>query len=208
LEVVREEERKRLARELHDDIGQILTALKIDLTAVDQNCACGDEVKEKTADMQNLLSEGIKSVHSLCRNLRPGALDDLGLEEALAGMVDEWRHRNTAKCVLFADVDDESFTDEIRTAVFRLVQEALTNVSRYAKASRVEINLVSDGETLNFSVTDNGIGMAPGAAEKPTSFGLLGMRERVEALGGELCIESKPGEGAQIMGNLPLPLKT
>jgi PAS domain S-box-containing protein len=208
LEIVREEERKRLARELHDDIGQILTALKIDLTAVDQNCACGDEVKEKTADMQNLLSEGIKSVHSLCRNLRPGALDDLGLEEALAGMVDEWQHRNTAKCVLFADVDDESFTDEIRTAVFRLVQEALTNVSRYAKASRVEINLVSDGETLNFSVTDNGIGMAPGAAEKPTSFGLLGMRERVEALGGELCIESKPGEGAQIMGNLPLPLKT
>jgi PAS domain S-box-containing protein len=207
LETVREEERKRLARELHDDIGQILTALKIDLMVVDQNCTCSGEVKEKTVDMQDLLSAGIKSVHSLCRNLRPGALDDLGLEEALAGMVDEWQHRNAAKCVLFADVDDNSFTDEIRTAVFRLVQEALTNVSRYAKASRVEINLVSDGKTLNVSVADNGIGMAPGAAEKPTSFGLLGMRERVEVLGGELCIESKPRQGTQIMGTLPLPPK-
>ncbi|NOU36831.1 MAG: PAS domain S-box protein [Kiritimatiellaceae bacterium] len=206
LETVREEERKRLSRELHDDIGQILTALKIDLAVVDQNCDCGGEVKEKTADMQDLLSDGIKSVHSLCRRLRPGALDDLGLEEALAGMVDEWQHRNAAKCVLFADVDDESFTDEIRTAVFRLVQEALTNISRYAEASRVEINLVSDGKILNFSVADNGRGMAPGAAEKPTSFGLLGMRERVEVLGGELCIESEPGQGTQIMGTLPLPL--
>ncbi len=204
LETIREDERKRLARELHDDIGQILTALKIDLLMIMDHCTCEHDTKQKMADMQKLLREGIQSVHSLCRRLRPGALDDLGLEEALAGLIDDWKQRNKVECELFTDVNNEALSDAVNTAVFRLIQEALTNVSRYACASKVGINLVSNEQMLNVSIADNGCGMEDGAANKPTSFGLLGMRERVETLGGTLCIESTPGKGTQIEAMIPL----
>lgn len=204
LQTVREEERKRISRELHDDIGQILTAIKIDLAGVEAGCRCEGDTKNKMADIQQLLIEGIQSVHTLCRQLRPGALDDLSLLDALEGLVEDWKNRNRVECDLFADVDDEALSDEVRTVVFRMVQEALTNVSRYAKASKVEINLVADGQTINVTITDNGCGMEPGAADKPTSFGLLGMRERVETLGGTLCIESAPGQGTRIEGTISL----
>ena len=204
LETVREDERKRLSRELHDDIGQILTALKIDLVMIADECTCVDGVKNKMGDMQKLLSDGIQSVHSLCRRLRSGALDDLGLEEALFGLVDDWKQRNQVECTLCADMDEKVLSDDIKTAVFRMVQESLTNVSRYARASKVEINLVADNQTLSISVADNGCGMEAGAENKPTSFGLLGMHERVEVLGGNLCIESAPGAGTRIEGTIPL----
>jgi signal transduction histidine kinase len=202
LETVREEERTHLARELHDDIGQILTAIKIDLLTMGNGFSDSD--REKKEDILQLLSNGIQSVHSLCRRLRPGALDDLGLEEALSGLVHDWNRRNPLECTLFVDIDDEVLSDEIRTAVFRVVQEALTNVSRYACASKVEISLVADSQTLCFFIQDNGCGMAEGAERKPTAFGLLGMRERMAILGGELSIESSPGKGTRIEGIIPL----
>lgn len=204
LETVREEERKRLSRELHDDIGQILTALKIDLVMLDQHCTCGHGTKNKMMNMQKLLSDGIQSVHSLCRRLRPGALDDLGLDEALSGLIDDWRQRNRIECDLSVDLDDERLSDGVKTAVFRMVQESLTNVSRYAEASWVGINLASDEQSLAVSVTDNGRGMESDAETKTTSFGLLGMRERVEALGGTLHIESASGKGTRIEASIPI----
>ena len=204
LQMVREEERKRIARELHDDIGQILTAIKIDLVGVQADCRCEGDVKNKIDDIQRLLLDGIQSVHTLCRQLRPGALDDLALSDALEGLMEDWKMRNQVECTMFADVDDEALSDEVKTAVFRMVQEALTNVSRYAQASKVEINLVADEQAINVTITDNGRGMEPGAADKPTSFGLLGMRERIENLGGELGIESAPGKGTCIEGTIPL----
>jgi PAS domain S-box-containing protein len=206
IERVREEERRYLARELHDDIGQILTALKIDLVVVKDGCGCTGEVKTKMNDMQKLLSDGIQSVHSLCRRLRPGALDDLGLEDALSGLADDWKQRNKTECDLFADMDEDRVSDAVKTAVFRVIQEALTNISRYAGASKVEINLVADERSLNFSVADNGSGMEAGAEKKPDTFGLLGMRERLEALGGSLHIESAPGKGTRIDGCLSLSI--
>lgn len=204
LEVVREEERKRFSRELHDDIGQIFTALKIDLAQVMENVAETSPVKNKMHDMQTLLSDGIQRVHSLCRRLRPGALDDLSLEDALIGLTEDWKNRNSATCVLYADVDDAALSDEIKTAVFRMVQEALTNVSRYARAGRVEISLVADDQTLSVLIADDGCGMAEGSADKSASFGLLGMRERLEALGGTLTLESAPGKGLKLEGIIPL----
>lgn len=204
LETVREDERKRLSRELHDDIGQILTALKIDLLMVHDGCSCGVDVKSKMDDMQRLLSEGIQSVHSLCHRLRPGALDDLGLDEALAALVSDWKTRNGIECRLFADLDSAGISDDLKTAVFRMVQEALTNVSRYAQAKNVEISLVADERMLNVSIADDGCGMKPGDAEKATSFGLMGMRERIEVLGGELHIESSFGKGTRIEASIPL----
>ncbi len=204
LETVREEERKRLSRELHDDIGQIFTALKIDLSILMDHCTCEPGIGQKMADMQQLLGSGIHSVHSLCRRLRPGALDDLGLEEALAGLVDDWKQRNKVACDLHVDLDEEMLSDDIKTAVFRIVQEALTNVSRHARSSRVEIHLVSDGSILNFSIGDNGCGMDLDAELKPASFGLLGMRERIEALKGDLHVESTAGRGTRIDATIPL----
>ncbi|MEI7850913.1 MAG: PAS domain S-box protein [Kiritimatiellales bacterium] len=207
LQEVREEERKRIARELHDDIGQILTAIKIDLVGVQADCQCGGDAKNKMADIQKLLLDGIQSVHALCRQLRPGALDDLDLSNALEGLMEDWKVRNLVECTICSDVDDEALSDEVKTAVFRMVQEALTNVSRYAQASKVEIHLVADEQAINVTITDNGRGMEPGAEDKPTSFGLLGMRERIENLGGELGIESEPGKGTRIEGTIPLSKK-
>jgi signal transduction histidine kinase len=206
LETVREEERTSLARELHDEIGQILTAIKIDLVTMEDKNDDEQTVKKKK-DMGKLLSEGIQTVHSLCRQLRPGALDDLGLEEAIIGLVDDWKRRSETECTVCADIDEDALSDEIKTAVFRIVQESLTNVSRYARASKVEINLVADVQNLHFSIADNGRGFDAGAEQKPTSFGLLGMHERVQVLGGTLHVESSPGKGARIEGTIPLPRK-
>lgn len=204
VETIREEERKRLARELHDDIGQTLTALKIDLVMLEGECSCHAEVKSKMGDMHKLLAEGIQSVHSLCRRLRPGAIDDLGLTGAITGLVESWKQRNQVECIFCADINESVVPDDIKTAVFRMVQEALTNVSRYANASKVEINLVADEQMFSISVTDNGCGMEEDAKNKPTSFGLLGMHERIEALGGELRIRSALGKGTQIEATIPL----
>ena len=204
LDEVLENEHKYFSRELHDDLGQTLTALKIDLAVLKNEGICNDEMKNKIDAMQNLLSEGIQSVHSLCRRLRPGALDDLGLGEALSGMIDDWKQRNRVECKLYVDINKEALSDGVKMAVFRAVQEALTNVSRHACGSPVEINLVADEQTLNFSITDHGCGIETGAEDKLTSFGLLGMRERLEALGGELQIKSVPGKGTRLEGCIPL----
>ncbi|MEI7851838.1 MAG: PAS domain S-box protein, partial [Kiritimatiellales bacterium] len=204
LETVREEEHTRFADALHDELGQILTAIKIDLATVAAECPAEVRLKEKIDGAQKLLSDGIMDIHALCRELRPGALDDLGLKEALDGLTEDWKRRNRMECVLCVDIDDEVLTDKIRTAVFRIVQAALTNVSDHAQASQVEVNLVADEQIIHFSVADNGRGMEPGAADKPESFGLLGMRERLEALDGKLCIESSPGKGTRIEGAIPL----
>lgn len=203
LEAVREEERKRLSRELHDDIGQVLTALKIDLTLlVDQSA--DTDFKSRTADMQGLLSEGIQSVHSLCRRLRPGALDDLGLVEAIEGFIEDWKRRNRAECELVVEIPDGELSDEVKTAIFRMVQEALTNVSRYANASMVNVCLTTRDNMLCCAVRDNGIGIEDGAEAKPTSFGLLGMRERVEVLGGMLEVCGKRGRGTCVEACVPI----
>lgn len=204
LETVREEECKRLSRELHDDIGQILTALKIDLLLVEKECVCAGAVKQKITDMCKLLKEGIQSVHSLCRRLRPGALDDLGLKEAVVGLVDDWQRRTGIECRVDADIPDEDLPEIIRTCAFRIIQESLTNVFRHAHASRAEVRLIYERNRFCFFVADNGCGIAPDADKKPDSFGLLGMRERVEALNGELHIRSTPA-GTTIEVTIPLP---
>jgi PAS domain S-box-containing protein len=204
LEEIREVEHKRISRELHDEIGQTLTALKIDLIVLKDECNCQSKVKDRMGDMQKLLNEGIQSIHSLCSRMRPSALDDIGLAEALSGLAGDWKQRNQLTCNLYIDIDDEALSDDLRTTVFRMVQESLTNVSRYAKASKVDINLVADEQTLHISIADDGCGMEAGAENKQTSFGLLGMRERVEKLGGTLHIESEPGKGTRIDGSIPL----
>jgi PAS domain S-box-containing protein len=204
LETVREEERQRISQELHDDIGQILTALKIDLAVVHGDCTCTGGVKQKMEGMQNLLSNGILTIHTLCRQLRPGALDDLGLDEALIGLADDWQRRNGIECKIEANLPDQELPEQVKTTGFRIIQEALTNVSRHACASKVTIRLTADNRTLHFSIADNGCGMDPAAAQKPASFGLLGIQERIAALGGSFRIESALDAGLRIDVTIPL----
>ncbi len=202
LESVREEERRRLSMDLHDEIGQIFTALKIDLAIMKEMCACKGRVKNKMDNMNDLLMGGIRLVHTLCRQLRPGALDDLGLGEALEGLVAEWSGRNHVLCTLSVDLMDEINRDDIKTAVFRIVQEALTNIFRHAQATEANIQVISDADAVSISVSDNGKGM-PENKDCAGSFGLLNMIERAEALGGTLEISSVPGKGTCIEGCIP-----
>ena len=206
LETVREEEHKHFADELHDELGQILTAIKIDLAAVADKCSDG-QLKEKIGETQALLSKGILGVHLLCHRLRPGSLDDLGLKETLIDLVEEWQPRNETKYNFSADINEDALSEKIKTTVFRIVQEALTNVSCHARASKVWITLGTDEKTLRFSVADNGCGMEPGTENRLTSFGLLRMREYLEAINGKLRIESSPGRGTRIEGTIPLTKK-
>jgi signal transduction histidine kinase len=198
-----ESERSRLADDLHDHLGQMLTALKIDLGSCESIVEQTPEVKARAAEMQRLLSDGVRRVHLLCRQLRPGSLDDIGLEGALQGLTGDWAEYNGIPCDLIVQSGLELHVEQ-RTALFRLIQEALSNVAIHAHATLVEVSLRRRQNQLVFSVADNGCGMAPGAEKNPEAFGLLGMRERIEALGGELHIESTLDKGTRIEGSIPI----
>ncbi len=198
-----EAERSSLADDLHDHLGQMLTAFKIDLGALESSAAGNPEVKSLSGEMHRLLNDGIRRIHLLCRQLRPGSLDDIGLGSALEEMVKDWSEYNGVPCELKV-LGVTELNAEKRTALFRLVQEALSNVARHACASQVEVSLRRNLNQIQFAVVDNGCGMPAVAEKKPASFGLLGIRERIEALGGELHIESTPGKGTRIEGTLPI----
>jgi signal transduction histidine kinase len=199
-----ETERGRLADELHDHLGQMLTAIKIDLSSCERVIVQTPEVKAQAGEMHRMLDDGIRRVHALCRQLRPGSLDDIGLEGALEELVNGWSATSGIPCGLSVRGGVDLKKEE-RTALFRFIQEALSNVARHARASQVEIDVHRElPGRIVFSVTDNGCGMAPGTENHPASFGLLGMRERLEAFGGIFHIKSVPGEGTRMEGTLPL----
>ncbi|MGE4488759.1 MAG: response regulator [Kiritimatiellales bacterium] len=204
LETIREEERRRISMDLHDEIGQIFTALKIDLSTLGKACSCEENVKGKFDRMLVLLDDGIRQIHSLCRQLRPGALDDLGLDEALNGLVSDWSARCGIRCDLSIELDEELLCDEVKTGTFRVVQEAITNISRHSEATECRIHIATDGENLVFVISDDGRGIPAAALSSSDSFGLLGMTERVESLGGVLQFECPPEQGTQICGTIPL----
>jgi len=208
MEAVREEEHKQIADELHEDIGQILTALKINLSLIQNACTAEDIAKQEIKDMQSLLSEGILKIHLLCCQLRPSALDYIGLKGTLADLADSWQQLTGIECDIEVTLSEQKLPEQVKNAVFRIIQEALTNVSRYARASRVEIRLTSDSRTLHFSIADNGCGMTPADQQKPASFGLLGIQERIKALNGTVRIESAPEAGTRIEVTIPLLLKS
>lgn len=199
-----EAERGHLADELHDHLGQMLTALKIDLSTCENNIELTPDMKARAGEMHRLLNDGIRRVHLLCRQLRPGSLDDIGLEGALEDLVSGWSEYSGIPCDLNVRGGME-LSKEKRTALFRFIQTALSNVSLHAKASQVCVDVHREPpDKIIFSVTDNGRGMSPGVENNPASFGLMSMRERVEALGGSLRIESAPGKGTRIEGFIPL----
>ncbi|MBS0352869.1 MAG: PAS domain S-box protein [Proteobacteria bacterium] len=198
-----EQERKHIAREIHDELGQRLTALKMDISLLRIGFGHNPELFRMAERMRELAEGTIDVVRQIASNLRPAALD-LGLVPAIEWLLDDLQRRSEICCRLYVG-DDELTMDEARaTVVFRLVQESLTNIARHARARHVEVSLKRENERLRLNVSDDGCGFDPQAADKLRSFGLLGMRERVLALEGTLVLDSSPGRGTTVSIELPL----
>jgi signal transduction histidine kinase/CHASE1-domain containing sensor protein len=205
-ERVKEDERKRIAREIHDDLGQNLLALRIEVSMLDAHTKAYPGVAKSIRSLLGQIDTTMKSVRAIINNLRPPVLD-LGLQAAIEWLVGQFRDRSGIGCTLVIDDASAEYTldDERATTVFRIVQESLTNVSRHARASHVEIGLRRVDDRLVVTVADNGIGTFPGDKRKSRSFGLVGIEERLHALNGSFTISSRPGAGTTLTFSIPVP---
>jgi PAS domain S-box-containing protein len=204
-----EEERRRIARELHDQIGQVLTAVKMNLHTV-QRVSNGNEAGTYIKDNIEAVDEALRLVRDLSVDLRPPLLDDLGLVTALRWYVDRYAKRTGIAANMVTELRDqnERFSRELETACFRIAQEALTNIVRHARASAVTVRLKKEKELLILSVRDDGVGFDPEAlhkrAPRAATLGLLGMQERAHAAGGSVEINSQTSKGTEIRLEVPL----
>ncbi len=204
LQSIREEERKRVAREIHDQLGQALTAIKIDLSSWVRELPAGEKQPSKrTASILELVDETIQSVRRIATELRPRMLDDLGLVATVEWAAEEFEARTGTKCRLELSHDDIVIDQERATAIFRILQETLTNVARHADATEVEVRLVKEEGDLSLAVHDNGRGIPEEKLSNGSSLGILGMRERAVLLGGELTISGAPGKGTTLRVRIP-----
>jgi PAS domain S-box-containing protein len=210
IEAVREQERTGIAREIHDELGQALTALSMDLAWIARRAAAdtalaSDLLMERVAPMLAMIEDVIKRVRRISAELRPGVLDDLGLLAAIEWQAQEFEKRAGVPCFIESNLGEERLERNLTTAVFRIFQEALTNVARHAQAGRVDISLVRDAAQLRLEVRDDGQGIGPEALQDGASLGLLGMRERARRLGGSTSIVATEGQGTAVVIELPLP---
>ena len=202
MEAIREEERKRIAMEIHDELGQLLTALKMDVSLLKMRLAHDAEATKKADDMRELVEGTIWMVRNVASHLRPAALN-FGIVSALEWLVDEFNRRNAIPCELRIEGGEPVLSDAHATAVFRIVQASLTNVARHAKATRVDVSLVSTADRLELRVRDDGRGFDREAARREYSYGLLGMYERARLIGATLSIDSAPGAGTTVSIHIP-----
>jgi PAS domain S-box-containing protein len=203
LQTVREEERTRIARELHDELGQALTALRIDLRWLSgKSGGLGEPAAERVAAALGVVEQSIVSLRRISEDLRPAMLDSLGLAAAVEHHLTKFSERTGVVGELRMNREEFELEDRVATTVFRVVQEALTNVARHAGASRVTVAIEETDDAIGLTVHDNGRGFAATNGRK--TFGLLGMRERIAMLGGHLEIDSQPGRGTRIVASIPL----
>lgn len=208
LQTVREEERTRIARELHDELGQTLTAIQLGLGALDSAVHAGSDAAALSGGLAGLLAladNASRAVQRLATDLRPPILDGLGLAAALEWQTEAFAERTGIACELVLPPPGAQLGGEVETAVFRIVQEALTNVARHAQATRIEVTLHLDEGRLVLRIVDNGKGMLLSELAQRRRLGIVGMRERAYMLGGEFRIQSSPGHGTQIEVSLPRP---
>ncbi len=204
LQTIREEERTHIARELHDDLGQLLASLRMDLALLQQNGIDGPASSRLMLGMDERMLAAITSLRRIATNLRPRALDEGGLYFALQGLRRDFVERHGIACELFADEPELRLDDATSTAIFRIVQEALTNIARHAQASKVTINLYQVDSSLLLTIRDDGRGIVPADMEKAQSLGLVGMRERVANMRGDITISGDDSPGTRIDIALPL----
>jgi signal transduction histidine kinase len=204
LQTVREEERRRIAREIHDDLGQALTAIKLAVSSL--VLALPEEYRplRRAESIVKLIDEGIASVRRIATELRPAILDDLGLVAAVEWAAEEFEARTGTRCRLNLSADSLTIDRERATAIFRILQEALTNVTRHSGATQVDVRLAVGNDGLTLEVHDNGIGVEDERASAPQSLGVLGMQERAVLLGGEFTIRAAPDNGTIVKVRIPL----
>lgn len=209
-----EEERRSIARELHDELGQCVTAIKTIGTAIaNRTQESSPDVHANALTIVSVASHIYDVVHGIIRQLRPTALDHLGLSETLKDFVSAWRDRHPeVVCELQLDGAIEGMGETINITVYRIVQECLTNVARHAAATRSDIHVtrINDSrlrDVVKVAVHDNGKGFAQQREREATRFGLIGMRERVQALNGEFNIDSRPGEGVTVTAVIPVRIR-
>lgn len=205
LQKVREEERLRIAREIHDELGQQLTGLKMDIAWLMRKTGQDNPViKEKFNDALLLVDKAVKSIRRISTELRPSVIDDLGLNAALEWQVDEFGRRMDVEIEYGNSFDDNNIHPDISIGIFRILQESLTNIVKHAAAKKVKINIGQQDNVIRLTVEDDGIGFDTNARQHQLTFGLIGIKERTSMLQGECAIYSKQGEGTRIEVSIPL----
>lgn len=201
---VREEERTNIAREIHDELGQVLTGLKMDVAWLAARLADA-ALRGKAGEMSAHIESTIRAVRRIATGLRPEVLDDMGLVAGIEWQAREFQKRTGIRCRVKLPPEGARYDGELAITTFRIFQEILTNVARHARATRLDVELRAGGGRLVLSVADNGVGIGAAQANGRRSLGLLGMQERALRLGGELSIEGTPGKGTRVRLALPHP---
>jgi signal transduction histidine kinase len=204
LQFVREEERTRISREVHDELGQALTGLKLDLSWLYGKLAGNRVLQKKIRAMSAQASETILAVRRIATELRPGVLDSLGLAAAIEWQAADFQERTGIRCVVKMAVKEAIWDREFSTVCFRIFQETLTNIIRHAEATRVLVSMTQAGSELTLTVTDNGRGISEKEVSDARSIGLAGMRERVAQVGGVVLIVGQPKRGTTVTMRVPI----
>jgi PAS domain S-box-containing protein len=209
LETIREDEKARVSREIHDDLGQLLTGMKVEINRVAEwlNQPLGtiatNRLRAKVQEVGTLAHQALETVRRIARELRPSLIDDLGLIAAIDWQVANFHERSGIECDLKITLEEAAFPKEVSIAIYRILQEALTNVLRHAQARRVGVRLFLEEDRVVFEVEDDGIGMPEAIPTAARSLGIMGMKERALHIGGTLFVESRPGSGTLIRLEIP-----
>jgi signal transduction histidine kinase len=200
---VREQERIAIAREVHDDMGSTLTAIKLDIAWLGGRLADKPVLAEKAKSIESLVDRCTAAAGNISRSLRPSVLDTFGIVAAIEMEAEEFEQRTGITCTFEHDNELAEISPEISIALFRIFQETLANITKHAQASEIAVRMQDRKGRIQLSVKDNGRGISEADRAKPRSFGLRGIRERVEYLGGKVSIESQAGQGTQIAVFIP-----
>lgn len=203
LQQVREEERTGIAREIHDELGQALTGLRLDIAWMKRHLPQDHEVVAQCGSIIQRIDGTLNAVRRIATELRPSVLDQLGLAAACEWQGQEFSARTGLRVTMELSPDDACIPDEIGSPVFRILQESLTNVARHAQATEVTIRLVQTDDVLALEVSDDGVGIPPERLKGTASLGLVGMRERALACGGQFSIRGRPGGGTTVLLTVP-----
>jgi two-component system sensor histidine kinase UhpB len=205
LQTIREEERSTIAREIHDELGQVLTVLKIQITLLSNKLRDDQQdIKKKIISVSEMIDDTVENVQRITSKLRPDILDELGLIAAIEWQAKEFEMVTGINCSLTLPEGELDFVEDKSTAIFRIFQEALTNVMRHANAKMVSISLQVNEENILLKIKDNGTGIKPEQIKDFKSFGIIGMKERALILGGEVSIEGITGKGTEVRVEMPI----